>query len=84
MRTIELYRYDDGGAVVITPIKREADDMPGKYRLIADEGMELTDGVTVTECVDVPREAVDGWYEVEKQISAEEALAIIVGGGVDA
>ena len=84
MRKIELYRYVEDGTVVITPVKREADDVPGKYRLIADEGMELTDGVTVTECVDVPQEAVDGWYEVEKQISAEEALDIIMGGAVDA
>lgn len=84
MKKIELYRYDDGGAVVITPVKKLVEDVPRKYRLIADEGMELTDGVTVTECVDVPQEAVDGWYEVEKQISAEEALDIILGGAVDA
>lgn len=84
MRKIELYRYVDDGTVVITPVKKRVEDVPRKHRLIADEGMELTDGVTVTECVDVPQEAVDGWYEVEKQISAEEALDIILGGAVDA
>lgn len=84
MKKIGLYRYKDDGWITITPWKRDDNDPPHQYRLIADEGMELTDGVTVIEAIDVPCEEVDNWYEVEKQISAEEVLSIIMGGGYDA
>lgn len=84
MEQIELYRYVDDGKVVVTPVRREDTDAPQKYRLIADEGMELTDGMVTTECIDVLCEDVGTWQEVEKEISAEEALSIIVRGDVDA
>ncbi|MBQ2384114.1 MAG: hypothetical protein II290_08750 [Oscillospiraceae bacterium] len=84
MKKIELYRYEGDGRVTITPTPRDASDIPSQYRMIADEGLELTDGVTVAECIDVPCDAVGAWREVEKEISAEEALEIIMGGVVDA
>lgn len=66
MKKIELYRYEDGATIVITPVRRQPEDTPSKYRLIADEGMELTDGTVTVECIDVLCGAVDVWREVEK------------------
>ena len=64
MQTINLYKYTraDGG-VTVTPVKPDCEYMP-MYRLVADEGKELTqDGVNTTACADV--ESADGWYEVD-------------------
>jgi hypothetical protein len=84
MKVIELYRYENEGRITITPNKASDADIPSKYRLIADEGMELTDGDVVADCIDIPCERIDEWHEVEKPIADSEALAIIVGGGSDA
>lgn len=63
MQKITLYRYirTDGG-VTVSPVKPDAEYIV-LYRLIADEGMELTDGVTNTICVDT--DTPDAWEEVE-------------------
>ena len=66
MKKIELYRYEDGATIVITPVQRQPEDTPRKYRLIADEGMELTDGETVVSCIDVLCANVDAWQEAVK------------------
>jgi hypothetical protein len=84
MNVIELFRYKNDGRIIITPNKELDTDAPDKYRLIADEGMELTDGDVVADCIDIPCERIDEWHEVEKPIADSEALAIIVGGGSDA
>lgn len=64
MQTITLYRYirQDGG-VTTSLIKPDAGDYSLKYRLIADEGRLLTDGATLTGCVDV--ESPEGWTETD-------------------
>ena len=64
MQTVTLYRSirPDGG-VTVSPNRPENADYTIKYRLIADEGMALTDGTTVTACVDA--ESADGWTEIE-------------------
>lgn len=80
MRKINLYRYVDGRSIIVTPVQRTSADVPYKYRLIADEGMILTDGVNVTECIDVLCENAEKWNETEQEIPAEEALDIIIGG----
>ena len=42
------------------------------YRLVADEGKELTqDGVNTTCCIDV--KSTEGWYEVD--VKHEEEVA---------
>ena len=64
MQIINLYKYQraDGGTT-ISPIKPNREYVP-MYRLVADEGKELTkDGVNTTNCTDV--ESTDGWYEVD-------------------
>lgn len=64
MQTIPLYRYTrpDGG-ITNSPVKPDAADYAVKYRLIADEGKTLTDGTTVTGCVDT--DSPDGWTEID-------------------
>ncbi len=62
MQTINLYRYtcSDGGVTVSTVMPDiEYTEM---YRLVADEGMVLTDGNTTTFCVDT--DDVSIWTEM--------------------
>ena len=62
MKTINLYRYvrPDGGVTVST-IQPEV-EYTTLYRLIADEGMLLTNGTTKTTCTDVTD--VSEWSEI--------------------
>ena len=59
-----LYRYErEAGKITVSPEKPEC-DYTNKFRLIADEGKELTnDGENFTTCIDV--DTPEGWYEVE-------------------
>lgn len=61
MQKISLYRYNrpDGG-VTISPVKPD-EEYTELFRLIADEGHTLTDGVNHTECVDT--EEPEAWKE---------------------
>lgn len=54
METIILYKYSrpDGGTTV-SKVKPNHDNYKTIFRLIAEEGMILTDGITQTYCVDV-------------------------------
>ena len=63
MQIINLYRYErDGGGITVSP---EKPDKPHtiKYRIIADEGKILTNGETMTPCVDV--DSTEGWDEID-------------------
>lgn len=64
MRIINLYRYarPDGG-ITVSPVKPENTECTEMYRLVADEGKALTDGVTVTGCTDVA--TTEGWIEID-------------------
>ena len=70
MQTVTLYRSirPDGG-VTVSPDKPENVDYTIKYRLIADEGMMLTNGSTVTTCVDA--ESAAGWTEIKDDSATE-------------
>lgn len=68
MQVITLYKYhrEDGG-ITVSPNKPDAEYFE-MYRLIADEGKILTDGIIQTPCTDV--EDLEPWYEedyVEEQ-----------------
>lgn len=68
MKIIVLYKYqrEDGGTTV--SLTKPKSDYTEKYRLVADEGMNLTqDGITYVPCVDV--ESLEGWYEVANSYS---------------
>lgn len=74
MQKITLYRYvrPDGG-VTISTAKPDA-DYTELSRLIADEGMILTDGENQTPCVDT--DTPDAWYElVDTESDLNEATA---------
>ena len=60
----ELYCYErEAGKVTVSTEKPDC-EYDTRYRLIADEGKELTeDGENFTTCIDV--ESTEGWYEVE-------------------
>lgn len=63
MRIVDLYRYErDGGGITVSP---EKPDKPytNKYRLVANEGKILTNGETMTPCVDV--DSPEGWDEID-------------------
>lgn len=64
MQTITLYKYErENGGVTVSPIQPDC-EYTLMYRLVADDGKELTqDGVNTTYCVDV--KSTEGWYEVE-------------------
>jgi hypothetical protein len=63
MQIINLYKYHraDGG-VTVSPIKPYGSSYVTMFRLIADEGMILTDGSTNTTCVDTHN--INQWQEV--------------------
>lgn len=60
MKKKPLYKYGDS----VGPKRQAKLDPIHGYRLIADEGKLLTDGVHYTECVDVLLDEADLWEEV--------------------
>ena len=77
MQIKPLYKYAraDGG-VTITPVQPDT-AYTQLYRLVAEDGSEITNGEITTTCIDV--ESYDGWYDVDNEISDTEALQIIMG-----
>lgn len=69
MRKINLYKYDEeDGTTIITPIQRTNKDKPYKYRLLADENMELYNGKERFDCVDIKLDDIELWMEIEKMV----------------
>lgn len=64
MQTITLYRYtrSDGGVTVSPKQPDEGTAYELRYRLIADEGLSLTNGEVFTQCTDTA--TPDAWQEV--------------------
>lgn len=71
MQTILLYRYTrpDGGVTVSTT--KPDVEYTELVRLVADEGMVLTNGEIITGCTDTDDQSA--WYEVEDTESEEQA-----------
>lgn len=69
MKRKTLYRYirEDGG-VTVSLVKPEDREYTKRYRLIAEDGMAITNGEIITEVIDV--ESYKGWTDCEKE--AEE------------
>lgn len=70
MQKVNLYRYEDGNTIVITPNPRNETDQPSRMRLIADEDAVLINGETEALAVDVMLDEVDLWNEIN---STDEA-----------
>ena len=71
MQKITLYRFirPDGG-VTVSPVKPDG-EYTELYRLVADEGMMLTDGENFTTCTDT--ENPGAWSEVPDTENPGEA-----------
>lgn len=85
MQTITLYRYtrSDGGVTVSPEQPDEGTAYELRYRLIADEGLSLTNGEVFTQCTDTA--TPDVWQEVvggddTEELSDTAALNILLGG----
>ena len=72
MQILSLYRYTrpDGGVTVST-VKPDA-EYTELFRLVADEGMVLTDGNITTSCTDTADPSA--WSEVEDTETPEESV----------
>lgn len=80
MRKFPIYRYirPDGG-VSISPVKPDT-EYTERTRLVADEGCTITDGVTVTTCVDT--DEPDRWTEIadaDETAAKAAAYDILIG-----
>lgn len=64
MEKVNLYRYVEKKAVIITPHRRNETDSPAMVRLVASEGMILTNGSITAEVYDVPFDRVPEWREI--------------------
>ena len=64
MQKVNLYRYEEqDGSVTITPTQRKKTDKPYKLRLVADEGMVLTNGEVQTYVIDIDFSEEENWRE---------------------
>ena len=72
MTIIQLYKYQENGATVVSPRDPGVAYEP-MYRLIAEEGKEITDGTTVTTCIDV--ESTEGWEDYDPDGPSDYATA---------
>lgn len=72
MQILPLYRYTrpDGGVTVST-VKSDT-EYTELFRLVADEGMALTDGNITTFCTDTADPSA--WSEVEDTETPQEAV----------
>lgn len=81
----QMYRVRRDGRVYITPHRPTEAGYTILYRLIADEGMILTDGERTAPAVDTNNP--DEWSEIEDttdvEIDPEEAFFILTGGAYD-
>lgn len=78
MITKTLYRVvrSDGG-IDVTPNKPSHNDYTETFRLIADEGMVLTDGTNICECIDTDEPSK--YTEVKGEDFTEEQLEALKG-----
>lgn len=80
MITMKLYT---GNGVSLSPIEAEGRKLSAYVRLIAEDGMAITNGSTVATCTDVLATDVPNWSDCkapaeEDEVTAEEALAELV------
>ena len=69
MRIVDLYRYErEPGKITTSPVKPNVGvNYSIIYRLIADEGMAITDGTSIVECVDT--NSLENWTDCKAPIS---------------
>ena len=62
MRIVDLYRYNQDGEVIVTPNPHNESDKVSLYRVVADEGMLITNGDIETCAFDT--ENPEEWTEI--------------------
>ena len=74
MHIVDLYRYErEPGKITTSPVKPDDGIVYSIiYRLIADEGMAITDGSSIVECVDT--DSSEGWTDCDlpEELTLEE------------
>lgn len=78
MEVKTLYKYKENGKTVVSPNK-PAGDCSTTYRVVAQEGAEITNGNYVATVIDTDNP--NDWSEIESA-EAEEILNILTGGDV--
>lgn len=71
MKQVILYT---GNGVSLSPIFAEGRKESHYVRLIADDGMGITDGTTITVCVDVLKSDADKWTDCEMPEEAADSV----------
>lgn len=71
MKQVSLYT---GNGVSLSPIPAEGRTESRYVRLIADEGRAITDGETVTVCMDVLKTETDKWADCDLPPEEEETI----------
>lgn len=80
MRVITLYKTKINGRTTVSPVKPEG-DYTTSYRVIAEEGLEITNGTVVCECIDT--DAPSDWRDygsMDNTQAKAEAYDILMGG----
>ena len=69
MQIVDLYRYErEPGKITTSPVKPDDNiDYSIIYRLIADEGMAITDASSIVECV--VTNSLEVWADCNAPIS---------------
>jgi hypothetical protein len=67
MQKKKLYRYERDGKIIDTLKKPKDIEYTLRYRLIADMGKILVNGNIETECVDIDKNELIYWHEVDKK-----------------
>ena len=67
MKIIPLYVYQNGEEVIYSPNHLPLEKIRDAYRLIADKGYLVTDGIHVAECLDVDDLITKGEIKIEEE-----------------
>ena len=69
MQIINLYKYErENGGVTVSPINPYPKTFHPMYRIVADEGKVLTNGIVETTCADIETDDFFNWQEVDAPI----------------
>lgn len=71
MKVLNLYT---GGGVTLSPVNAEGRSLSEYVRLVADDGLAITDGDIVVSCIDVRLKEACKWRDCE-EIKADNEFA---------
>ena len=71
MKVLNLYT---GGGVTLSPVNADGRSLSEYVRLVADDGLAITDGDIVVSCIDVRSKEAYKWRDCE-EIEADNEFA---------